>query len=1025
MKKNYRKLTYSTKTSIICFITGIILQLVISNDVLGQNKSIKGTIISSEDGEALPGVTVLLKGTTNGTATNASGNYSLTVPNGSGTLVISFIGYQTQEVPINNQSTINVGLNLDAKSLEEVVVVGYGTQKKETLTGSIVNVEGETLEKNPAISLSNSFAGRLPGVQALNRSGEPGSDVAQLLIRGKSTLGSADPLIVIDGVPGRQGFDQIDPRDIESVSILKDASAAIYGARAANGVILITTKRGKTGKPTISYTFNQGVTTPTRIPEYADSETLAKFQNEQLVAQGQGEKFTAEEIQKFRDGTDPLNYPNTDWVKSTLKDFSTQSRHSLSIRGGTDAVKYFVSGNYSNQEGIFKNGINNFNVLGGRSNIDADITKNFRISLDLSFQEQNRLFPGIETSNVVKSMWRNYPYLVDVYPNGLPGDGVERGDNPGVMATDAAGYRKIKTNVYQTRLSFDLLVPQVQGLGIDGFVAYDKTNDHNKEFNKPYSVYRYNAATDTYEKNLARFYSQPELSERYDFESNLIAHAKIKYDRSFEKHRFNSFVATEFADNKSNYFSALRRNFISTAIDQLYAGGESNQVTDGSAAEFTRRNYFGRLSYGFNEKYLIDLNVRYDGSSAFPKDSRWGFFPGVSVGWILSEEAFMKNKMTFVDHLKIRSSWGKMGNDAINPFQYLSTYSFTNGYFLGGGRSLNKGLTQNVAPNPNITWEVANTTNIGLNAELWNGLFGLTLDVFKTRRNNILTARNASIPVYTGLLLPLENIGIVENKGFEIELSHTNKIGNLTYSIRPNMSFARNKMIFIDEPENIEEWQRNTGHPINTGLYLIPLGIYRSQEQIDNSPHVPGTKVNDLQYQDTNGDGQIDNRDRVRLDKSSTPEINFGTQISMGYKNFDLGILLQGQTNVWRYYWFPQGLFGNVLKEMADNRPTVDNPNSKYPNLTYDNSQVSALNSEFWLRNASFIRLKNVELGYTLPSGLLERIGIKGSQPRIYMNGFNILTLDKLKWFDPEGDSNRGEFYPQNKIFNVGVNVTF
>ncbi|WP_138483934.1 SusC/RagA family TonB-linked outer membrane protein [Dyadobacter bucti] len=1017
MQKCYINPIASAKKASTYLLYALLLQAISAGLASAQTNTVTGKVTSSDGG--LPGVNILEKGTNNAAITDTDGQYSIRVPKDA-ELVFSYVGFLTEYVKVSGRSEIDVELSPDVKSLGEVVVVGYGAQEKKTVTGSIVTVQGKTLEQNPAVNLSNSFAGRLPGLQALNRSGEPGNDVAQLLIRGKSTLGSTAPLIVIDGVPGREGFDQIDPRDVESISILKDASASIYGARAANGVIIITTKRGSSGKPSINYSFNQGITTLTRVPDYADSETLARFQNDQLQAQGQNIRYTPDQIQKFRDGSDPLNYPNTDWAKATLKNVSTQSRHSLSVRGGNEIVKYFVSGNYANQEGIFKNGINNYNVLGGRSNIDASISSNLKVSLDLSLQEQNRTFPGVSTADIVKAMWRNYPYLVDFYPNGLPGDGVERGDNPTVMASDKAGYRKSKTDIYQTRLSFDLNIEKVIGLGVDGFVAYDKNSEQIKEFNKPYSVYSYNAQTNTYQQNPARFFSQPQLTERLNYRSNLIGHLKLKYVRGFNNHRINSFVAMELADTRSNYFSAQRRGFISTAIDQLYAGGETNQLTDGSALEFTRKNFFGRINYDFKGKYLVDLNVRYDGSSAFPKDKRWGLFPGISLGWLASSEDFLKNDV--VDHLKFRFSWGKMGNDAIDPFQYLSTYSFTNGYFLGDAKSLNKGLNQNVAPNPNITWEVANTTNLGLNAELWNGLLGVTLDVFKTRRSNILTARDASIPIYTGLKLPLENIGIVENKGFEIELSHRKTFGQLNYSIRPNMSFARNKVIDIDEPENVPQWQRRTGYNINSGLYLIPLGIYRTQEAIDGSAHVPNTIVNDLQYKDVNDDGKIDNLDRVRLDKSSTPEIIYGTQISLGYKSFDVGILLQGQSNAWRYYWFPQGLFGNVLQEMADNRPSAENPDSKYPNLTYDAAQVSALTSEFWLKDASFIRLKTVEIGYALPTGLLKKIHLNGV--RFYVNGFNIFTLDKLKWFDPEGDADRGSFYPQNRIFNAGFNIT-
>lgn len=994
------------------------------NPVSSQNRTVTGLVTFSDDdtGKGVPGVSVVEKGTSNGVATDAEGRYAIEVRPGT-ILVFSVVGYLSREIETGSRRVIDVELDPDIQQLEQAVVIGYGTQQRATLTGSVVDIGGETLQKSPSTSLSNSFAGRLPGMIALNRTGEPGSDNSELLIRGISTLGSSSPLIVIDGVPGREGLNQIDPRDIESVSVLKDASAAIYGARAANGVILVTTKRGVVGKPTISYTFNQGLNTPTRIPEYADAATIAEFQNEQLAVQGQTPKFTEEEIRKFRDGSDPLNYPNTDWVEATLKDVSTQSQHSLSVRGGTESVKYYVSGNFSNKEGIFRNGVSNAKVLGGRSNLDANISHNFKVSLNVSFQEQNRTYPGVDAGEIIKAMYRNYPYLVDVYPNGLPGDGVERGDNPALMATDATGYRKVKTNLYQTMLSLDYRVPGVQGLEINGFVSYDKTQDFNKEFDKPYSVYSYDAGTDTYQEKLGRFISTPELTERYDYLSVVTANARIKYDRSFNNHRINTFAAMEMAETKSNYFSAYRRNFVTTAIDQLYAGDENNQITDGSADEFARGNYFGRVSYGYKDKYLVDVNIRYDGSSAFPAGNRWGFFPGVSAGWRVSEEPYFKNRINAVDYLKIRGSWGKMGNDAIDPFQYLATYSFTNGYFLGEEKSLNKGITQGVSANPNITWEVASTTNIGLEAELWEGLLGLTADVFKTKRSNILTQRNASIPIYTGLKLPEENIGVVENRGFEIELRHTNRIGGLNYSVRPNVSFARNKIIDIDEPLNVEEWQRRTGHPIGTELYYIPLGIYRSEEEIENSPHPAGTVVNDLQYKDINEDGLIDSRDRVRLDKTATPEIVFGMSISATYRNVDLGLLLQGQSNAWAYYWFPQGLFGNVLSEMAHNRPGPDNPDSKYPNLTYDNSQISALSSEFWLKDASFVRLKNVEIGYTLPGSALEKMGIQAL--RVYANGFNIFTIDKLKWFDPEGEADRGYFYPQNRIFNFGVNVTF
>lgn len=987
-----------------------------------QQKSVSGKV-TDENGNSLPGVTVLVKGTMKGTITDAEGKYSLLIDDRSAYLVFSFIGYVSQDIPIDGKTTIDVLLVTEVMGLNEVVIIGYGFQRKATLTGSISNIKGATIEESASLNISNSIAGRLSGVVVLNRSGEPGNDETQLLIRGISTLGSSNPLIVIDGVAGRGGLNQIDPRDIESISVLKDASAAIYGSRAANGVILVTTKRGSIGKPVISYSFSQGITQPTRVPDYADAATLAEFQNEQLLEGGQSVKFTPDEIEKFRNGTDPINYPNTDWIKSTLKDYSTQSRHSLAIRGGSEDVKYYVSANLSNQDGIFKNGISNYKTLGIRSNIDLAITENIQVSLDLSSQEQDNRQPSTGVGDILENTYRNYPYLVDVYPNGLPGAGFMDNANPQVMVTDAQGYRDREINLYQTKATIKINVPQIHGLDISGFVAYDKLQNTSKSWEKPYTTYRYNSVTDTYTSIAAGGILTPRLTESSLFNNVISANAKIAYTRTFKNHRLNSFAAIEQSTLKSNDFSAFRKNFISSEIDQLFAGGVAEQVANGSASESARRNVFGRLSYGYLEKYLFDINMRYDGSSSFPEDSRWGFFPGVSVGWIMSEESFIQNSLDFVNHLKLRASVGKMGNDAILPFQYLSSYSFLTGALFGNPNVATTGIMAGVEANPYITWEVANTANIGLDASLWNDDFGMTVDVFKTTRSNILTQRNASIPQYSGLILPLENIGIVENKGIELTLSHKRKLASLNYSVGGNVSFARNTVIDIDEAATQYEWQTAEGHSIGTELYYTSLGIYRTQQEIDNSPHPSGTRIGDLQYQDTDKNGEINDADRVRLDKTSTPEIVFGMNFDLQYRQFYMSALLQGQARSWQYYFIPQGLFGNILVDMAENRPSTDPANSKYPNLASEDNEVSAWTSDFWLRDTKFIRLKNLELGYNLPKNVAERMGLMGL--RLYVNGFNLFTIDKLKWFDPEGNAYRGVNYPQNKIYNFGVSITF
>jgi len=999
------------------------LQVTSSDADLQQQIMVSGLVTDASTGEALPGVNIVVSGTTIGTITDVSGNYSLQVPSSSVTLQFSFIGYITQEAALGGRTTINVSLEADVAQLSEVVVIGYGTQRKETLTGSVTQQRGEELKRTPALTLSNTLSGMFTGLKTINLSGAPGDDVSSVLIRGESTLGNTSPLIVIDGVAERDGLNQIDPRDIESISILKDASAAIYGARAANGVIIVTTKRGVTGKPSMSYNFNQGFSSPTRIPDFTNSWDLAQFQNEQLQLFGQPAKWTAEEIQKFRDGSDPLNYPNIDYHDAMIKKTSLQSRHNLSVRGGTNNIKYFISGNYSNQESMFKYGDNNFQTIGARTNVDANVSDRLMVSLDLAFLQTMNNAPGEDYNSIASATFNAYPYQHMFYPNGLPGDGVRgEGDNPALMASES-GYENTKVNRYQTKFSFKYDIP-VQGFSLDGYLAYDMNNNFRKQFLKPWDVYIYNPSTEAYNQVRASRSSRTELLEQYNLSTSIIGNLKLNYELvGVENHKLSAFIAGEIAEDKSDWFNAERRNFTSTAVDQIFAGDPAQQFTDGNASENGRMNLFGRISEVYKDRYLLDINLRYDGSTAFPKGKRWGFFPGVSIGWILSEESFIKNKLSFMDHLKIRGSYGIMGNDRIDPYQFLRTYQFTTGQLFGTGRTQFTGLSQNVEPNPNITWEVAKTSNIGLDAVLWKGLLGITFDAFYTERSNILTQRNATIPQFTGLKLPEENIGIVNNKGFEIELSHRNRIGDFGYSVSANMSYAKNKVVFTDEPEGVLDWQREEGMAMGSNLNLVVLGIYRTQSEIDNSPHWPGTKVNDLQYKDIDLNGVIDNNDRVRQNKTNIPEFTLGTNIRMDYKNFDMSMLWQGAARVWHRIWLPQGVFGNVLQDMFDNRPWEGNPNSEYPNITYDKAQVSALDSEFNMRDASYLRLKNLEFGYNLSNNTLQKLRI--ADLRIYMNGFNLITIDKIKWFDPEGDDDRGQFYPQNKIFNVGLSITF
>lgn len=975
--------------------------------------------VTDESGEGLPGVNIILMGTQTGTISEPDGSYSLTIDDSNRpVLVFSFVGYATQQTEVGLQTFINITLQAEDKALQEVVVVGYGTQKKATLTGSIAVTKGEDLKKSPAVNLSNSLAGRLPGIIASNRSGQPGSG-SSILIRGQSTLGNNSPLIVIDGVWGRSGFEQINPNDVESISVLKDASAAIYGAQAANGVILITTKRGNTGKPSISYTMNQGFSKPTRLAKMADAATYAGFMNELYNYQGQPDRFTDDEIRKLRDGSDPVKYPNTNWSEQAFKKMALQSQHNLSVRGGTETIKYYLSGSYSNQDNILKNSNIAYSNFSIRSNVDAQINKSIKIGLDFAARDQDKTLPSMGTSSIFHTIWRNYPFLRAYNPDGSVAPGIERGENPLIMGTGAAGYNKEKNNLYQTTLTYDIKLPWVNGLGVDGFIAYDRDFTHSKLFRKPWTVYDYNPDTDQYTSRLGGSVTNPELTETYNGSSRTTVNFRARYDVDFGSHSLSSFVAVEQTETKGDNFWALRKNYLTSTIDQLYAGGAADKDNSGTGFETARRNLFGRVNYGFKDKYLIDFSFRYDGSQNFPAGNRYGFFPGVSAGWRLSEEDFIRN-IPAVDNLKIRASFGKMGNDQVDAFQYLSTYTFGTGYYFADPvTSLNRGIT----PNTNITWEVAQTLNMGLEASFWNGLFGIEFDVFKTRRNNILTARNASVPSYTGLKLPNENIGIVENKGFELQLTHTHRTARLPYQLGANISYARNTIIDIDEAMNQQEWQMRTGHPMGTSLYYDALGIYRTQEQIDGSPHPVGTRVGDLQYRDVNGDNVIDAKDQIRNDYTNVPRVSFGFNAGVSYKNFSVNALLQGQTAVKQYIFLQSGLAGNSLQDWIENRYTPENPNSKFPILPTYEAEINGYRSDFWLRDASFLRLKNLEISYTLPASVLESLKIQNL--RIYASGFNLITLDKLKYFDPEGNSETGGFYPQEKIYNLGFNITF
>lgn len=1002
--------------------------------------TVKGTV-TADNGDALPGASVILKGTSTGTTTDADGKYSLNIPDANGTLVFTYIGYINQEVAVANRSEIDVKLVTNDKTLQEIVVVGYGTQKKATLTGSVSEVKGADIVKSPQPNLSNSLAGRFSGFVANNRGGEPGYDGSSYTIRGFASTGNNDVLIVVDGIPGQVGgLERLDPNDIESISILKDASAAVYGSRAANGVILVTTKRGTTGKPVISYSFNQGFSSPTRLPNLADAPTYASILNEidyyNNPAGGMNQFYTAEEIEKFKNGSDPLNYPNTNWQKETLKSFALQNQHNLGINGGTENVKYYVSLGTIYQDGLYKNGATKYKQYNFRSNIDANVTQDFKVSLSLSGRQENRQFPISSAGNTFRSIYRAYPTVISRYPNGNYSTGVEN-SNPVVLGTDMGGTTSNPTSVFNGIVRASYNMPFVEGLSADGFYSVDKSFNFSKSFSTPYTLYNYNGDTGAYNAvvtggsaGLASL-TQSQLNI-----TNITQNIRVSFLRQLGNHNVNAFVAYEQNKRNEVKFDASRINYPTVSTPELSQGGAAatDKNNSGSSYNFTRKSVIGRIAYNFSEKYLAEVQARIDGSSVFPKGKQFGFFPSISAGYRISEEDWFKNSVNFINDLKIRASYGSLGNDNVGQFQYYNNYSFVNQYVLGSN-VITPGIDLTKLANPNITWEVAKKMDIGLNAVFLKN-FSLEVIYFQQKRSDILAARNASIPNTSGIvnpfktndntpLVPDQNIGKVNSAGFEATLGY-NHSGTFRYNISGNVTYAKSKVVFIDEAPGTLDYQRQTGGPLYTNLLYNSIGIFRTQAELDAYPHLKGAQLGDLILEDYNGDGQITADDQTRTPYGNVPLLTYGLVLNGGYKAFDASVVFSGQGMVSQYVLPESGQVGNFYSSWADNRWSPANPEGSYPRV--DTRASSSINgglyaNTFWLDNASFVRLKNIEVGYTLPKDALSKIKI--ASLRIYASAFNLFTITGVKDYDPEGNSTSGQFYPQQRILNLGLNIKF
>lgn len=1045
------------KRKLLLINCGFIVLLLLSASGFAQRK-ISGVIEDAKTATPLEGATVSVKNSSTNTISKQGGTFEIVVPNGKVSLVVSFVGYETKTVTVKAEETkILVAIQPAANQLSDVVVVGYGTQKKATLTGAVSTVSVKSLQEAPVTNFSNTLAGKLPGVIAINNSGEPGEDGSTILIRGNHSLNNNAPLIVIDGVPNRAGgLDRLDPNDIESVSVLKDATASIYGSQSANGVILITTKRGNRNMPPeLTLNLNQGYNQPTRIPKMADAPTYMTMINESAIYKGLPLTFPAKDIEQYKNpNRDLWLYPNTDWFKEGLKTVSPQTKGDLSVQGGSKNVSYFLSLGAQTEEGYYKKSATKYNQYNLRSNIDVQVTKDLKLTFDLSGREEERNFPTVAASQTFRMLMRGRPSDPAYYPNGLPGPDQEGGVQPVVSGTTQTGYNNNKQYFLTGDLSLTYNIPGVKGLNIKGTVSYNKEFQDQKIWQTPWTLYNFDKQAyinnglkdpEQFQKAILRGPTDPQLTQAFYQQQNVLENLVADYKHSFGDHNISLMVGTEQQNFDQSNFNAFRRHFISTALPELFAGSQQDWSNDGSASHGARLSYFSRANYNYKSKYLLEFVGRYDGSYLFPANSRFGFFPAFSAGWRITQEPFLSNNRIFND-LKLRASWGRTGNDItsagslVEAQQYLSGYQFGGGYVFGIDQ-VNPTIYQSREANPYATWERSNQTDVGIDAVLLDNRLSFTMDYWSEMRSGILIQRNASVPQSTGLTLPKENLGKVKSWGYDGSVAWNQHLNHdFSFQVRVNAGYATNKIVFWDEAPGLPDYQVSTGKKIGTSLYYESIGVFQDQADVDKYPHWTGARPGDLIFKDMNGDGKIDANDRVRINNVHTPVWTGGILLGATWKQFNISVFFQGAVGGVQNIATESGDIGNYFQEFAANRwlPDPNDPKGLTPlasGLPYSGPRTFNRGDTYWspqgsndntyfLRSTDYIRLKTLEIGYNFSKNILSKLGGIHNL-RIYANGYNLFTWDKFKLMDPEASNAAGDYYPQARVMNLGINLTF
>ena len=1000
--------------------------------------TLTGTVKDAEKDEILPGVSVVVKGTTRGTTTDSDGKFQLAIPDKSAVLVFSFVGYQPQEVPIGNQTALNIQLKPDAKSLDEIVVVGYGKQAKSQVIGSIAQIDGDKINNRAVPQLSQSLTGQLPGVAIIQRSGQPGNSGGNIQIRGVGSFGAAtNPLILVDGIP-TNSFNDIDPNDVASVSVLKDASsAAIYGARAANGVILVTTKLGTTKKLRISYNGYVGIQRMTATPDIVNSWEFAQLANEAIPG-----TYTDAQIQKFKDGSDPDNYPNNNFVDLVLKKQALQTGHNLSLTGGGENTQYLLSFGYLSQNGIVaKNNYTRYNV---RLNLTSTLSKRLKLTTRLSGIQTLDKQPAPpatldfnDMTNAIGQVVRTAPIYSVRLSNGDLGTGLVNKGTPVSYLDNESFYRGKTTDIgLNTRLDWQV----INDLTLSVVGGFTQLTGRDTRF----------LATQRLTANITNGPSS--LNEGTNTTAYQTIQALADYRKSFGLHEVGVLAGYSFESSTLESLGLSRSNLPTNTITVISAGDASAQTTSGTASAWALQSYFGRAQYNYDHKYLVEGTVRYDGSSRFPTARKFAAFPSVAVGWRIGQESFIKDRVNWVDELKLKASYGTLGNQNIlntngsaNYYPYQNVLNTGFNYPFGG--VITTGVARTTITDTTLHWESTRTQDVGIEASFFKRLLNVSVTYFHKKTYDILVNPASSVAQTLGFTVGQKNSGSLVNEGWEFVLNHQKRIGSFSYSVGGNLTALKNTVLDlgignVNQPSGLVGNGSTLfiGYP--TGIYYgyIADGLFTNADDVkswaDQTSIAPNAKPGDIRYKDISGpngvpDGKVDaTYDRTILG-STVPKISYGINATGAYKGFDLSILFQGvggtsgYLNGYAGYAFNNN--GNVQRWQADGRWTPDNPdrNAVYPRLEFitNSGTNNTLTSSFWTLNGSYLRLKNVQLGYNIPKVLVQKINIQSI--RLYANAENLhLWSNYRKGWDPEINTG-GNYYPILANYTFGLNVTF